>query len=197
MSSNYDYLLKIFMLGGSSVGKQDFLLKFINEPFTKSHMTTLQIDFKIKIINLENKRIKLQIWDTGGEERFRTLLKTYYKGAQGLILMYDVSDPNTFKYIRDWMKQIEKHGNKSIKKILVGNNCDSPDRVISEEEGKKLADEFNLDYFESSTKTNKNVSEVFYYLAKEILKEQGIIKDEETIKLGNINGKRKKNGCDK
>ena len=168
-SHKYDYLFKLLIIGESGVGKTCLLLRFTDDSFTANHLTTIGIDFKIKIINLENKLIKLQIWDTAGQERFRTITKTYYKGAHGIILTYDVTDQNSFKNIRNWIKQIEANAQTSVKKVLVGNKCDKPDRVVTEEEGKKLADDYNMSFFETSAKTNQNVTEVFTYLTKEIL----------------------------
>ena len=133
-------------------------------------MLCIGLDFKIKIINFENKLIKLQIWDTAGQERFRTITKTYYKGCHGIILIYDVTDLNSFKNMRNWIKQVEENTQTDVVKVLVGNNCDKPDRVVTEEQGKKLADDFNMAFFEASPKTNQNVNEVFYYLVGEILK---------------------------
>ena len=112
------------------------------------------------------------IIDSAGQERFRTITKTYYKGAQGIILIYDVTDENSFKNMRNWIRQIESNVQSNVCKVLVGNNCDKPDRTVSEEEGKKLGDDFNIKFFEASPKTNKNVNEVFYYLVGEILKMQ-------------------------
>ena len=194
-SHKYDYLFKILIIGESEVGKKDFLLRFMDDSFTADHLEDIGVDFKIKIINFQNKLVKLQLWDTAGEERFRTITKTYYKGAHGIILMYDVTDQNSFKNIRNWIKQIEANADKSAKRVLVGHKCDEPGRVVSEEEGKKLAEEYNMVLFESSAKTNTNVSEVFYYLVKEIFIEKGIIKDEEGIKLSKR--KNKKNNCTK
>ena len=168
-SRKYDHLFKLLIIGESGVGKTCLLLRFTDDSFTANHLTTIGIDFKIKIINLENKLIKLQIWDTAGQERFRTITKTYYKGAHGIILTYDVTDQNSFKNIRNWIKQIEANAQTSVKKVLVGNKCDKPDRVVTEEEGKKLADDYNMSFFETSAKTNQNVTEVFTYLTKEIL----------------------------
>ena len=168
-SHKYDYLFKILIIGESEVGKKDFLLRFTDDSFTADHLEDIGVDFKIKIINFQNKLVKLQLWDTAGEERFRTITKTYYKGAHGIILMYDVTDQNSFKNIRNWIKQIEANADKSAKRVLVGHKCDEPGRVVSEEEGKKLAEEYNMVFFESSARTGKNVSEVFNYLGKEII----------------------------
>ena len=169
-SHKYDFLFKLLIIGESGVGKTCLLLRFTDDSFTQNHLTTIGIDFKIKIINIEDKLIKLQIWDTAGQERFRTITKTYYKGAHGIILTYDVTDQNSFKNIRNWIKQIEANAQTSVKKVLVGNKCDKPDRVVTEEEGKKLADDYSMSFFETSAKTNQNVGEVFTYLTKEILK---------------------------
>ncbi len=196
-SHKYDYLLKIIIIGDSSAGKLDFLLRFIDYSISDKHLTTVGTDFKIKIINYENKIIKLQIWDTAGEERFRTISKTYYNGAHGIIIMYDVTNRNSFESVRNWMKQINVNADKSTKKVLVGHKCDEPGKVVTEEEGKKMAEEYNIGFFESSARTNINVSEVFYYLVKEIFIEKGIIKDESAIKLSNINSKDKKKQCAK
>ncbi len=113
--------------------------------------------------------IKLQIWDTAGQERFRTITKTYYKGAHGIILTYDVTDENSFKNIRNWVKQIEQNAQNNVCKVLVGNKCDRDDRKVSFDEGQKLAKEFSMQFFETSAKTNYNVNETFTYLTREIL----------------------------
>jgi Ras-related protein Rab-8A len=127
------------------------------------------IDFKIKIINLEEKLIKLQIWDTAGQERFRTITKTYYKGAHGIILTYDVTDENSFKNIKNWVKQIEQNAQNTVCKVLVGNKCDRDERKVNYEDGQSLAKEVGMKFFETSAKTNYNVNETFTYLTREIL----------------------------
>jgi Ras-related protein Rab-8A len=165
----YDHLFKLLIIGESGVGKTCLLLRFTDDSFTANHLTTIGIDFKIKIINLEEKLIKLQIWDTAGQERFRTITKTYYKGAHGIILTYDVTDENSFKNIRNWVKQIEQNAQNNVCKVLVGNKCDREDRKVSYEDGSKLAKEFNMQFFETSAKTNYNVNETFTFLTRETL----------------------------
>ena len=194
-SFKYDYLFKLLIIGESGVGKTCLLLRFTDDSFTANHLTTIGIDFKIKIINLENKLIKLQIWDTAGQERFRTITKTYYKGAHGIILTYDVTDANSFKNIRNWIKQIEANAQTSVKIVLVGNKCDKPDRVVTKEEGKKLADDHNMSFFETSVKTNQNVTEVFNFLTKEILESNAGKTEGGGKKLEKKDNKNDKKGC--
>jgi small GTP-binding protein len=145
---------------------------------------------------LQNKLIKLQIWDTAGQERFRTITKTYYKGAHGIILTYDVTDNNSFKNIRNWIKQIEANAQTNVCKVLVGNKCDKPDRVVSEEDGRKLAEDFKMNFFETSAKTNQNVNEVFNFLTEEILKNnEGKTQGGGNIGLKKEDKKEGKKGC--
>ena len=186
MTHKYDHLFKLLIIGESGVGKTCLLLRFTDDSFTANHLTTIGIDFKIKIINLEEKQIKLQIWDTAGQERFRTITKTYYKGAHGIILTYDVTDENSFKNIRNWVKQIEQNAQNNVCKVLVGNKCDREDRKISYEEGAKLASEFKMQFFETSAKSNYNVNETFTFLTKEILNtsDPKTIGKDEKIDLG-------------
>ena len=128
------------------------------------------IDFKIKQIGVDNQQVKLQVWDTAGQERFRTITQTYYKGAMGIILVYDVTDETTFNNIRNWIKQIETHAAKDVCKVLVGNKCDlEEDRVVSTEQGQQLADEYGLPFFEASAKARINVNELFFDIAKRIV----------------------------
>ena len=194
----YDYLLKLLMIGESGVGKKDFISRFVGDDSSKeSVLYKIGIDFKIKIINYKNKLIKLQIWDTAGQERFRAITKTYYKGSQGIIFMYDVTDKNSLINLRNWIKQFEANADPSIRKVLVGNKCDMPDRVITIEEGKKMAEEYNMGFFETSVKTNQNINEVFYYLVNEILIIIEEMKEKEGTKLTKGDTRNHKAGCHK
>ena len=119
------------------------------------------------------------ISDTEAEERFRTIAKTYIKSYHGIILMYDITNRNSFKGIINWIKIIVDNETESKAKVLVGNNCDNPYRVVTKEEGKKSADDYNICFFEASSKNNINVDEAFIYLVKEMLKNKGVIIEEE------------------
>lgn len=168
-SGAYDYLIKLLLIGDSGVGKSCLLLRFSDDSFTPSFITTIGIDFKIRTIVLDGKKIKLQIWDTAGQERFRTITTAYYRGAMGILLVYDVTDDQSFQNIRNWIGNIEQHASESVNKILVGNKCDLVDqRVVEKEAGAALAEEYGIKFLEASAKSNTNVDEAFTSLAKDI-----------------------------
>ncbi|EPX70754.1 GTPase Ypt2 [Schizosaccharomyces octosporus yFS286] len=172
-TKSYDYLIKLLLIGDSGVGKSCLLLRFSEDSFTPSFITTIGIDFKIRTIELDGKRIKLQIWDTAGQERFRTITTAYYRGAMGILLLYDVTDKKSFDNIRIWFSNVEQHASENVYKILVGNKCDCEDqRQVSFEQGKALADELGVRFLEASAKTNVNVEEAFFTLAREIKKQK-------------------------
>ncbi|KAK4798314.1 hypothetical protein SAY86_030640 [Trapa natans] len=180
--ADYDYLIKLLLIGDSGtalhfrisesvgVGKSCLLLRFSDGSFTTSFITTIGIDFKIRTIELDGKRIKLQIWDTAGQERFRTITTAYYRGAMGILLVYDVTDESSFNNIRNWIRNIEQHASDNVNKILVGNKADMDEskRAVPTAKGQALADEYGIKFFETSAKTNMNVEEVFFSIARDI-----------------------------
>ena len=191
MSHKYDYLFKILVIGDTIAGKTPFLLRYTDDSFAANHLTTIGIDFKIKIIDRDGKRIKLQIWDTANQLHFIKITETYYKGAHAIILMYSITKRESFENIPQYMKNIEENGKNNVPIVLVGNNCDNQDRVVTEEEGRNLAEKYSIAFFETSPKTNQNINEVFDYLINGIF-------ESSTGKNNNINIKSdnnsKKNG---
>ncbi|KAK6341651.1 GTP-binding protein [Orbilia brochopaga] len=170
-SRNYDFLIKLLLIGDSGVGKSCCLLRFSEDSFTPSFITTIGIDFKIRTIDLDGKRIKLQIWDTAGQERFRTITTAYYRGAMGILLVYDVTDERSFNNIQTWFQNVEQHATEGVNKILIGNKCDWEEkRVVSTERGQALANELGIPFMEVSAKANINVEEAFLLLARDIKK---------------------------
>jgi len=170
-ASKYDYLIKLLLIGDSGVGKSCLLLRYSDDSFTSSFITTIGIDFKIKSIMCGESKVKLQIWDTAGQERFRTITTAYYRGAMGILLVYDVSDEQSFTNVRNWMRQIDQNAAENVTRILIGNKCDvdPSERKISPEQGKALASEYGIKFFETSAKMNTNVDESFMSIAKDIV----------------------------
>jgi len=164
----FDMQIKILMIGDSGVGKTCLLLRYANDQFSPTFITTIGIDFKIKNIILDGKRIKLQIWDTAGQERFRTITTSYFRGAQGILLIYDVTDRQTFLSIRNWVSQVQMHADISVNKLLIGNKCDMENRAVSVEEGEGLAKEYNIPFFETSAKQDINVGASFLAIATQV-----------------------------
>ncbi|XP_029014624.1 RAB3D, member RAS oncogene family, b [Betta splendens] len=162
---NFDYMFKLLIIGNSSVGKTSFLFRYADDSFTSAFVSTVGIDFKVKTVFRNDQRIKLQIWDTAGQERYRTITTAYYRGAMGFLLMYDISNQDSFKAVQDWATQIKTYSWDNAQVILVGNKCDLEDeRLVPTEDGQRLADELGFHFFEASAKDNINVKQVFQRL---------------------------------
>ncbi|XP_030220252.1 ras-related protein Rab-3A isoform X2 [Gadus morhua] len=159
---NFDYMFKILIIGNSSVGKTSFLFRYADDSFTPAFVSTVGIDFKVKTIYRNDKRIKLQIWDTAGQERYRTITTAYYRGAMGFILMYDITNEDSFNAVQDWATQIKTYSWDNAQVLLVGNKCDMEDeRVVAAERGRQLSEQLGFEYFEASAKDNINVKQTF------------------------------------
>ncbi|PHJ25523.1 ras-related protein rab-1a [Cystoisospora suis] len=169
MKPEYDYLFKLLLIGDSGVGKSCLLLRFADDTYTESYISTIGVDFKIRTIDLDGKTVKLQIWDTAGQERFRTITSSYYRGAHGIIIVYDVTDRESFNNVKNWMMEIDKYAMEGVSKLLVGNKCDlTSKRVVTYEEGKEFADSCNMRFIETSAKNAHNVEQAFHIMASEI-----------------------------
>ncbi|MCL7023897.1 hypothetical protein MKW94_029737 [Papaver nudicaule] len=174
MSNEYDYLFKLLLIGDSSVGKSCLLLRFSDDSFVESHISTIGVDFKIKTMELEGKTVKLQIWDTAGQERFRTITSSYYRGAHGIIVVYDVTEKESFDNVKQWLSEIDRYANDTVCKLLVGNKCDLvEEKVVQTETAKAFADELGIPFIETSAKDSINVEQVFLTMAAENKKRMG------------------------
>ena len=165
----YDYLFKYLIIGNSGVGKSCLLIRFTDDKYEEGYVTTIGVDFKIKTLIIEGKSVKLQIWDTAGQERFRNIVSSYYKGAHGIMMVYDITDLESFGYLDSWIKEIEKNASKNVYKILVGNKSDLKNRKITFEKGKEFANLHGMKFFETSAKENRNVEEAFKEMTKDII----------------------------
>lgn len=163
---NYDTIMKILLIGDSGVGKSCLLVRFVDDKFNPSFITTIGIDFKIKTVEINGKKIKLQLWDTAGQERFRTITTAYYRGAMGIILVYDVTDEKTFANIKTWFKTVTEHANDEAQLLLVGNKSDMDTRIVTFEQGDGLSKELGIPFIESSAKNDDNVNDIFFTLAE-------------------------------
>ena len=194
-----DIVYKVLLLGDSSVGKTCFLLRYCDKTFQDAHLSTIGLDYRLKSMTLKNKKnIKLQIWDTAGQDRFRAITKNHYKGANGIILIYDVTNLQTFENVKNWITQIREEANKNVVIFLAGNKADLPEesRAVQKEDGQKMAEEYNMPFQETSAKEGINVNETFQELVEkidEVFSKLEIPKAEQKNIL--FNGKKKKSWC--
>lgn len=169
MAKTYDFLFKLLLIGDSGVGKTCILVRFSEDCFNSTFISTIGIDFKIRTVDIDGKKIKLQIWDTAGQERFRTITTAYYRGAMGILLVYDVTNEKSFDNIRNWIRNIEENAAADVEKMILGNKCDLDEsRVVSKERGQLLANEHGVKFAETSAKSGQNVETAFMNLAREI-----------------------------
>lgn len=163
--------LKLLIIGESGVGKSSLLLRFTDDNFDSEQAATIGVDFKVKSITINGDKIKLAIWDTAGQERFRTLTPSYYRGAQGAIVVYDVTNRETFSKIENWLHELETYStNRDLIKILVGNKCDlEGEREVAKDEGRKCAQKYQMMFMEASAKTREGVSCAFEELVEKII----------------------------
>jgi len=169
-TKDYDYLLKILLVGESGVGKSCLLLRFAEGTFSQSFISTIGVDFKMKKVTLNDRVVKLQVWDTAGQERYRTIVSSFYRGAHGIILTFDVTDINSFLKVRHWLSEIKKNAPDGTRVLLVGNKSDlQSKRMVDAKEAQAFAEKSGLKYMETSAKDGTNVEEVFTTLGVECL----------------------------
>jgi len=202
MSRDYDHLFKLLIIGDSGVGKSSILLRFAEDMFSGSYITTIGVDFKIRTIPCGDEKVKLQIWDTAGQERFRTITSTYYRGTHGVIVVYDVTNAESFVNVKRWLHEIDQNC-EIVNKVLVGNknDCNPENKVVETEDSRRFAEQMGISIFETSAKDNINIEDVFKHITELVLRTK---KDQQAkaneskqnpgVKLDNKK-KKKKSGC--
>lgn len=166
----YDYLFKYIIIGDTGVGKSCMLLQFTDKRFQCAHDVTIGVEFGTRMVTIKNRPIKIHMWDTAGQEAFRSITRSYYRGASGALLVYDVTRRETFNHLESWLEDARKQANRNMTFMLIGNKSDLADRrVVSKEEGEGFAKENGLLFMETSARTAQNIEEAFIQTAAKIL----------------------------
>ena len=171
MANNYNYLFKYIIVGDSSVGKSNLLMKFAHNKFTEDYQATIGVEFGAKNIELEKNIYRIQIWDTAGQENFRSITRAYYKNSVCAMVVYDITSNDSFKHVQNWIEDIRNQSPKTVLIILVGNKIDLEDkRVISYDEGNEFAIKNGIIFGETSAKTGDGIEDIFMKSAREIIR---------------------------
>eukprot|EP01103_Thecamoeba_quadrilineata_P000383 TRINITY_DN10321_c0_g1_i1.p1 TRINITY_DN10321_c0_g1~~TRINITY_DN10321_c0_g1_i1.p1 ORF type:complete len:220 (+),score=39.65 TRINITY_DN10321_c0_g1_i1:150-809(+) len=167
--NEYDYLFKIILIGSSGVGKTSLLTRFVDDRFDQEQVNTIGVDFKIKTLDVDGKKIKLQLWDTAGQERYKTVTNAYFRGSHGIILAYDTTSQTTFEGIEHWLGEVHKYAPRNVVKLIVGTKCDLSDkRQVETSHVASFAEQHKTLFIESSAYDATNVSEAFNLIVKQI-----------------------------
>lgn len=203
-NDNQEYT-KIIIIGEQAVGKSSIIMRYVDQDFDLNMIGTAGVDFRKKLINIDGNEIKLMIFDTAGQQRFRSITKNFYRECKGVILVYDVSDATSFSNLKDWLSSIKQHANEGVEILLVGNKIDLP-RQVQTDEGKQFSKESNVPLVETSAKTGQGVEKSFETIIRNIIKSQNqqlqkeIKQNEDSNKIVNIEEddskkKKKAGGC--
>jgi len=175
----YDYLFKLLIIGDAGVGKSSILLRFTDDSFDDYIQSTIGVDFKVKHLDVMDKRVKITIWDTAGQERFRTLTSSYYRGAQGVIMVYDVTRRDSFDNLQHWLKEVKLYSpnnGEGVVKLLVGNKIDLLERrVVSRETAENWARSQGMLFLEASAKTKMGIRQCFMEVVQKIVEDPDLL----------------------
>jgi Ras-related protein Rab-1A len=176
---DFDYLVKLICIGDSSVGKSSIMNQYVDAEFTESFISTIGVDFKIKTIELDGFLVKIQVWDTSGQERFRTITSSYYRGAHGVLLIFDLTNNKSFENLKMWVNEIDKYAPESIQSIVIGNKSDLiAEREVNYDIASEFALNLNNEYVETSAKSGSNLDSVFVKIVQKIIKRIKEIEEE-------------------
>ncbi|KAJ8386892.1 hypothetical protein AAFF_G00164890 [Aldrovandia affinis] len=173
----FDFLFKIILIGDSNVGKTCVVQSFKTGVFAEKQQNTIGVDFTVRTLDIEGKKVKIQVWDTAGQERFRTITQSYYRSAHGAMITYDLTRRGTFESVSHWIHEVEQYGAASVVLILIGNKADlESHRQVLFEEACTLAEERGvLAALETSAKEAQNVEEAFMLMARELMVRNGMM----------------------
>ncbi|XP_069510971.1 ras-related protein Rab-37 isoform X5 [Ambystoma mexicanum] len=197
-SEDQDLTCKVMLLGDTSVGKTCFVIQYKDGAFLSgTFLPTVGIDFRNKVVTVDDVKVKLQIWDTAGQERFRSVTHAYYRDAEALLLLYDITNRTSFDNIRAWLTEISEYAQKDVVIMLLGNKCDmNHERIIRPEDGENLAKEYGVPFMETSAKTGVNVDLAFLAVAKELKQRAGRHPNQPAFQIHEyIEAQKKKNSC--
>ncbi|XP_058472223.1 ras-related protein Rab-15-like isoform X1 [Solea solea] len=170
MAKQYDILFRLLLLGDSGVGKTCMLRRFTDCEFDPSHISTIGVDFKMKTLEIDGIKVRVQIWDTAGQERYQTITKQYYRRAQGIVFVYDITSEQSFQHIAKWASDVDEYAPDKVQRMLVGNKCDDElRRQVTKEQGSKLAQSYDMEFFETSASNNSNIREAFTRVTELVL----------------------------
>ena len=180
-----DVLFKILLIGDSGVGKTSVILRYTKNVFHEEFLNSIGVDFKSKDLNIDGRKVKLQIWDTAGQERFRTITTSYYRGAHAIAIVFDLTKRQTYEHVQKWMNDINRFAKENVLKLIIGNKSDLTNEVkVSYEEVRALASQMKATYFSVSAKKNENINEFFEAATKIFLiKNNFYIEENKVIKL--------------
>ena len=212
MSTNFNYLLKYIIIGDSSVGKSNLLLRYTQQRFNDEYQATIGVEFGAKNLTIDSQIYRIQIWDTAGQENFKSITRAYYKNSVCALVVYDISSRDSFNNVSTWIEDCKNQSPKTIFMVLVGNKSDLNDkRQVNTEEGQELADKYGLQFYETSAKTGDNVEAIFFNSADEIAKKidenyydldndtcgikRGMNRQNQGPQLNLGEGNKKKDGC--
>ena len=195
---SYDFLFKLILIGDSSVGKSNILLKYLKGQFDPNSKATVGVEFGTKNVEIKNKKIKIQIWDTAGQERYRSITSAYYKGAKGAFIVYDITRKNTFDNIDKWISDLKTNGDENLAIVLIGNKSDLEERrEIQKDEGIKKSEEYKTAFMETSALNGDNIDKAFDELINQIYQNNSsIIEEEKEVEIDkgvNLNDEKKEN----